>query len=65
MPIATATPGWGLTAISSGPGASEKGAADDAALSHAQIRNSLARVSDRADNQHPRSLKAAVSRRLS
>ncbi len=65
MPIATATPGWGLTAISSGPGASEKGAADDAALSHAQIRNSLAPVSDRADNQHPRSLKAAASRRLS
>ena len=34
------------------PGASEKGAADDAALSLRKIRNSLARVSDRANNEH-------------
>ena len=34
------------------PGASEKGAADDAALSHAQDQKLAARVSDRANNEH-------------
>jgi len=38
VPIASATPGWGLTAISQGLELRE-GAADDAALLIAQVRN--------------------------